>query len=51
MSQVKTGLKSDWIIFIVSLIIMITLFIVATPWFWVPLPFVVTFFVKGLGAM
>lgn len=51
MSDVKTGLKSDWIIFGVSLVFMIVLLIVATPWFWVPLPFVLTYLVKGVGVM
>ena len=51
MSDVKTGLRSDWIIFGVSLLLMIILLVVATPWFWVPLPFVLTYLVKALGVM
>jgi hypothetical protein len=51
MSEVKTGQKSDWLIFLVSLVAMIVLLIVATPWFWVALPFVLTYLVKAIGVM
>jgi hypothetical protein len=43
--------SSDWVYFLISLAVMIGIFIVATPWFWVALPFVLTYFVKGMNWM
>lgn len=43
--------KSDWLYFLISLAVMIGIFMVATPWFWVGLPFVLTYFVKGMNWM
>lgn len=41
----------DWIIFFVSLIVTIALLIFYPQWFWVPLPFVLTYLVKALDMM
>ncbi len=42
----STGL--DWIIFFVSLVAMILLLMYVDEWFWLALPFVLTFFVKAI---
>ncbi len=47
----KKSNASDWVYFLVSLAIMLGIFFVATPWFWVALPFVLTYFVKGMNWM
>jgi len=41
----------DWIIFLVSTAICLFLLFTAAEWFWVPLPFVLTYLVKGLDMM
>ena len=41
----------DWIIFAVSLVAMIYLLIVSAEWFWLVLPFVLTYFVKAMDWM
>lgn len=38
----------DWILFLVSTVIMILFFMYADEWFWVALPFVLTYFVRAL---
>ncbi len=42
----STGL--DWILFFVSLAAMILLLMYVDEWFWLALPFVLTFFVKAI---
>lgn len=39
---------TDWAIFFVSLIIMVLLLNYMNEWFWVALPFVLTYLAKGL---
>ena len=41
----------DWIIFSVSLVALIYLLIVSAEWFWLVLPFVLTYFVKAMDWM
>ncbi len=41
----------DWLIFFVSLIVTILLLMYADEWFWLGLPFVLTYFAKALNAM
>jgi hypothetical protein len=41
----------DWIIFLVSLVAMIGLLMYASEWFWVALPFVLTYLVRALKMM
>lgn len=41
----------DWILFLVSLVIMILLLMYADEWFWLALPFVCTYLVKALDSM
>ena len=43
--------RMDWIIFAVALVATIGFLIVNPTWFWVTLPFVLTFFVKAIGYM
>ncbi len=42
---------TDWIIFFVSLVAMIALLVIKPEWFWVILPFVLTYFVKAMDWM
>lgn len=42
---------TDWIIFLVSLTVMIALLVIWPEWFWVILPFVLTYFVKAMDWM
>jgi hypothetical protein len=42
----STGL--DWIIFFVSLVAIVLLLMYADEWFWLALPFVLTYFVKAI---
>ncbi|MEN0003435.1 MAG: hypothetical protein AAF798_04805 [Bacteroidota bacterium] len=41
----------DWIFFLVSLVITIALLIFLPAWFWVTLPFVLTYLAKALNAI
>jgi len=41
----------DWGIFLVSLVVMILLLMFANEWFWLALPFVLTYLAKGLNAL
>jgi hypothetical protein len=50
MAQKNTKLL-DWGIFLVSTVLCLYLLSMGNPWFWVTLPFVLTFLVKGLDAM
>jgi hypothetical protein len=43
--------KLDWSIFVISTAICVLLLVVAPQWFWVPLPFVLTYLVRGLDMM
>ncbi|MDP4853670.1 MAG: hypothetical protein NWR22_10840 [Saprospiraceae bacterium] len=51
METVKDTTKSDWVIFMISLAGMIALLAFADEWFWLALPFVLTYFVKALKFM
>ncbi len=48
MDTANTSTRMDWIIFLVSLVIMILFFMFADEWFWVALPFVLTYFVRAI---
>ncbi len=41
----------DWGIFLVSTALCIYLLAISSPWFWITLPFLLTFLVRGLDAM
>ncbi|WP_373551021.1 hypothetical protein [Haliscomenobacter sp.] len=47
----NTSTTKDWLFFLISLVAMIILFAVADEWFWLALPFVLTFFVKAIRMM
>ena len=51
METVKDTTKSDWVIFLISLAGMIALLAYADEWFWLALPFVLTYFVTALKFM
>ena len=51
METVKDTTKMDWVIFLISLAGMIALLAYADEWFWLALPFVLTYFVKALKFM
>jgi len=38
-----------WLGFLVSLVITVALLVISPEWFWVPLPFVLTFLVVGMN--
>lgn len=43
--------RLDWILFLISFAVCIFLLATAAEWFWVPLPFVLTYLVRGLRMM
>jgi hypothetical protein len=47
----KDTTRQDWMIFLISAVICIALVIFASEWFWVALPFVLTYLVRALKAM
>jgi len=51
MESTKNGTALDWIIFLVSTVVMVALLIYADEWFWIPLPFVLTYLAKALDVL
>jgi hypothetical protein len=51
METTNNSTTKDWIYFFISLAAMIGLFVVADEWFWLALPFVLTYFVKAIRMM
>ena len=51
METAKNSTTMDWIIFLISTVIMIGLLMYASEWFWVALPFVLTYLAKALRAL
>ncbi len=51
MENTKKNTGRYWLLFLVSLGIIIAMLIFTPAWFWIPLPFVLTFFVKALDWM
>lgn len=47
----KSSKSMDWVLFLLSLIVTILLLIFVTEWFWVSLPFLITYLVKALDSM
>ncbi len=47
-TESKKSHRNDWIIFGVALAVTIGFLIVDPTWFWVSLPFVLTFFVRAI---
>ncbi len=50
-SETNTSMLTDWLIFLVSLVVMILLLMYMNEWFWVALPFVLTYLAKALKAI
>jgi hypothetical protein len=51
MEQSHSNPLLDGILFLVSAVVTIGLLVVAPEWFWVPLPFVLTYLVRFFKAM
>lgn len=51
METAKNSRAIDWIIFLVSTVIMIFMLMYMDEWFWVALPFSLTYLVKALDMM
>jgi hypothetical protein len=51
METAKNSTVIDWIIFFISTVIMILMLMYMSEWFWVALPFVLTYLVKALRVM
>jgi hypothetical protein len=51
MEAANNSTTKDWLYFLISLVAMIILFAVADEWFWLALPFVLTFFVRAIRMM
>lgn len=51
MADKNESRSKDWMIFTVSLIITCIILWFWPAWFWVPLPFVLTYITKALGAL
>jgi len=49
MSEATASRGIFWIITLVSLVVTIGFLVVAPEWFWVPLPFLLTGFVKAMN--
>ena len=47
----STSKRTDWLLTLVSLAVTVALLIVAPEWFWVALPFLLTYFVRAMDAM
>ncbi|HMQ48516.1 MAG TPA: hypothetical protein PKA00_11710 [Saprospiraceae bacterium] len=50
-STTKKSSGLDWILFLVSTLVLILMLIYADEWFWLALPFSLTYLVKALNAM
>jgi hypothetical protein len=51
MENTKRSSASYWLLFLISLAAFVFMLIYVQAWFWLPLPFVLTFFVKALNWM
>ena len=51
METANTSTIRDWVLFLIFLVIIIALVIYASEWFWVALPFVLTYLVKAVRAL
>ncbi|THH35541.1 hypothetical protein [Neolewinella litorea] len=49
--QPHTSRKNYWIYFLISLVIFLLMLIFMNQWFWVSMPFMLTFLVMALGYM
>ncbi|MEN0046692.1 MAG: hypothetical protein AAF806_06530 [Bacteroidota bacterium] len=51
MTEAKKSTTKYWIYFIISLAITLAMLIYVPAWFWVPLPFPITYFVLAMDWM
>lgn len=51
MEQAQRSTLMDWVFFLVSTVVTVALLVTAPEWFWVPLPFVLTYLVRAMRAM
>lgn len=51
MEETKKSTTMDWVLTAVSLVVTVALIIFLPEWFWVGLPFLLTYFVRALGYM
>ncbi len=51
MSERTDSTKTDWLIFLASTAVTVAMLIYTPAWFWVPLPFVLTYLTKALKAL
>ncbi|HMW38734.1 MAG: hypothetical protein K1X68_11030 [Saprospiraceae bacterium] len=51
MSAKSNSKSTDWLIFLVSGAVTVALLVYAPAWFWVPLPFVLTYLTKAFDAL
>ena len=47
-TQENTSSKMDWILFIISTIVMFAMLVFMNEWFWLAMPFSLTYLVKAL---
>ncbi len=50
-SESTVSTAKDWILFLISAIVFVAMLIWLPQWFWLALPFVLTFLVKALRVM
>lgn len=43
--------RSDWMFFFISLVVTVLLLMFVTEWFWLGLPFLLTYLVRALDSM
>ncbi|MBK7407418.1 MAG: hypothetical protein IPJ40_04605 [Saprospirales bacterium] len=48
METAKKSTMMDWILFLISTVVIIRLLMYASEWFWLALPFVLTYFVRAV---
>lgn len=51
MEQSQSSTTTAWLLFLVSTIATVALLVVRPEWFWVTLPFMLTYLVKAMRAM
>ncbi|HQU60644.1 MAG: hypothetical protein KDD02_24135 [Phaeodactylibacter sp.] len=47
----KRSKATDWLLFLVFAVIFLAMIVYVDEWFWVPMPFMLTYLVKALDVM
>lgn len=47
----KTSKATDWLLFLVFAVLFFTFIVYVDEWFWVPMPFMLTYLVKALNVI